>query len=93
MKSLSKACKFLVRLSRNFSLCAGQEQKLEKGVRRGNFSVPPPFQYQMPTGKEARETGIGWHSERLKGDKKLQIGCARGVITLLHSYVITRFHY
>lgn len=80
MKSLPKVFKGPGRHSSNFRLGASQEQKLETEFGEVTFLFLPASS-MMPIGKEARQAGIRWHSERLKGDKTLQIGCTRGTVT------------
>lgn len=82
MKSLSKVFKVPVRHSSNFRLGTSQEQKLETELGEVTFLFLPPST-MMPTGKEARGTRTRWHSKRLNGNK-LQIGCARGMITIYY---------
>lgn len=81
MKSLPKVSKVPVRHSSNVRLDASQEQKLKTELGEVTFPFLPSSSV-MSIEKEARETGITWDRQRMKEDKKLQIGCARGMITI-----------
>lgn len=83
MESLPEVFKVPVRHSSNIRLNASQEQKLKTELGEVTFSCLP-LSSMMPIGKAARETGITRDRERMKEDKKLQIGCARGMITIYY---------